>query len=142
MLFTAPFSSIRPICKIQTGCPHTFNCHEILHNYSPVCPIHTIKFRNQSINPWFIKNHTRARQHTQVCPDKNSYNLEIKPLIFYSSKCCETNSITTICVLEFIKTTPSLLIHRIWFNTYFSCCKHQICHRDSFSTYSYKIINK
>ena len=140
MWFTVNFSSICPICKIQTGCPHMSNCQEILQNYSPLCPVYTIKISSQSINPWFIKNH--ARQHTQICSDRNSCNLEIKPLFFYSSKCCETKSITTICVLEFIKTTPSLLIHSIWFNTYFSCYKHQICHRDSFSTYCYKIINK
>ena len=98
------------------------------------------KFRSQRINQLFTKNHTR--QHTQICPDRISCNLQIKPLFLCSSKCCETTSITTICVLEFIKNTPSIIIHRIWFNTLFSCCKHQICQRDSFSTYSYKIINK
>ena len=46
-------------------------------------------------------------------PDRISCNLQIKPLFLYSSKCCETTSITTICVLEFVKTTPSILIHKI-----------------------------
>ena len=139
MLFTAHFSSICSICKIQTSCPNTSNCHEILHKYSPVCQYKPQKFRSQRINPWFTKNH--VRQHTQICPNRISCNLEIKRLFLYSSKCYETTSITTMSVLEFIKTTPSILIHRKWFNTDFPCCRHQICHSDNFSICFYKIIN-
>ena len=123
-------------CFIPTTYTSLIKC-KITPLYVQYIPL---KFRSQSINPWFTKNH--ARQHTQICPDRISYNLKIKPLFLCSSKCYETTSITTMCVLDFIKTTPRILIHKIWFNTYLFCCKHQICHRDSFSTYSYKIINK
>ena len=35
--------------------------------------------------------------------------------------------------LEFIRTTHNIIIHRIWFNTTFSCCKHKIYHNDNFN---------
>ena len=39
-----------------------------------------------------------------------------------------------IC-LRIHKTTPSISIHRIWFNPDFSCYKHQICHSDCFNMF-------
>ena len=32
------------------------------------------------MKPWFTENHTR--QHSQICPDRISCNLEIKPLFY------------------------------------------------------------
>ena len=120
------------------GYLNTSNLHAILQSHSSRCLVNTISISKSKHKTWFIKNHTK--QHAQIYPDRISCNLEVKLLFLYQSKCCETTSITTMCVLEFIKTTPSILIHKIWFNTDFSCCKHQICHNDSFIICSYKII--
>ena len=138
LLFTAHFSSICLIYKIQMGYSNTSNLHKILQSHSSGFLVNTYQFQSQRIKPWFIKNHTK--QHAQICPERISCNLEIKLLFLYQSKYCETTSITTMCILKFIKTTPIILIHRKWFNIDFSSCKHQICHSDSFNIFSHKII--
>ena len=37
--------------KIQMGYQFTSKCHEILQNYSPVCPVYTIKISESNHKP-------------------------------------------------------------------------------------------